>query len=175
MSETLFPYYERELVFIRQLLEEFQRNYPAAAARLLLEPNRSGDPQVERLIESFAILAGRVQHKLDDEFPEISGALLQTLYPHYLAPIPSLGLLQFDLDAARVQLPNGFTLPRHSPLHTEPVGGATCKYRTTDAVTLWPVRLTGAVFQGPPFPRGLTPPPRAAAALRHQVESQGGM
>ena len=44
-----------------------------------------------------------IQQKLDDEFPEISGALLQTLYPHYLAPIPSLGLLQFDLDAARVQ------------------------------------------------------------------------
>jgi type VI secretion system protein ImpG len=175
MSETLFPYYERELVFIRQLLQEFQRNYPAAAARLLLEPNRSADPQVERLVESFAILAGRVQQKLDDEFPEISGALLQTLYPHYLAPIPSLGLLQFDLDAARVQLPSGFTLPRHSPLHTEPVGGTTCKYRTTDVVTLWPIRLTGAVFQGPPFPRGLTPPPRAAAALRLQFESQGGM
>jgi type VI secretion system protein ImpG len=175
MSETLFPYYERELVFIRQLLQEFQRNYPAAAARLLLEPNRSGDPQVERLIESFALLAGRVQQKLDDEFPEISGALLQTLYPHYLAPIPSLGLVQFDLDAARVQLPNGFTIARQAPLHTEAVGGTACKYRTTDAVTLWPVRVAGAVFQGPPFPRGLTPPPRAAAALRLQFESQGGM
>ncbi|MCI0641742.1 MAG: type VI secretion system baseplate subunit TssF [Gemmataceae bacterium] len=173
MDETLFPYYERELVFIRQLLQEFTRNYPSAANRLLLEPNRSADPQVERLIESFALLAGRVQHKLDDEFPEITTALLQALYPHFLAPIPSLGILQFDLDAARAQLPNGFTIARHSPLHTEAVDGVPCKFRTAYPVTLWPIRLTNAVFQGPPFPRGLTPPAGAAAALRLQFECLG--
>lgn len=40
MSDELFPYYERELLFIRQLSQEFAREYPAAAGRLLLEPNR---------------------------------------------------------------------------------------------------------------------------------------
>jgi type VI secretion system protein ImpG len=173
MNESLFPYYERELVFIRQLLQEFSRNYPATAGRLLLEPNRSADPQVERLIESFALVAGRVQHKLDDEFPEISTALLQTLYPHYLAPIPSLGILQFELDAARAQLPNGFTIPRYSPLHTDAVDGRPCKFRTAYPLTLWPIRVAGAVFQAPPFPRGLTPPAGAGAALRLQFETLG--
>src|SRR5262245_63338517 len=118
MHETLFPYYERELLHLRQLVQEFSQRFPAAADRLLLEPNRSADPQVERLLESFALLAGRVQHKLDDEFPEISTALLEALYPHYLAPIPSLSIVQFELDAARAQLPGGFALERHSPLHT---------------------------------------------------------
>src|SRR5262245_24195620 len=119
MSDSLFPYYERELLFIRQLTQHFARKYPAAAGPLLLQPNRSADPQVERLLESFALLAGRVQHKLDDEFPEISTALLEALYPHYLAPIPSLSIVQFELDAARAQLPGGFALERHSPLHTD--------------------------------------------------------
>src|SRR5207245_10819359 len=36
MSDELFPYYERELLFIRQLSQEFAREYPAAAGRLLL-------------------------------------------------------------------------------------------------------------------------------------------
>ena len=76
MSEALYPYYERELIFIRQLSQEFAQRYPAAAGRLMLEPERSADPHVERLIESFALLAGRIHHKLDDEFPELTQGML---------------------------------------------------------------------------------------------------
>src|SRR6266446_9119252 len=114
MSEALFRYYERELLFIRQLAQEFAKQYPAAAGRLLLEPNRSSDPHVERLIESFAILAGRIHHKIDDEFPELTDALLGVLYPHFLTPIPSLAILQFQLDATRGQLPDGFKIDKGS-------------------------------------------------------------
>jgi type VI secretion system protein ImpG len=49
VSEALYPYYERELIFIRQLAREFGQRYPAEAGRLLLEPDRSGDPHVEGL------------------------------------------------------------------------------------------------------------------------------
>lgn len=101
MHESLYPYYERELVFIRQLGQEFARRYPAAAGRLMIGADRINDPHVERLIESFALLSGRIHHKLDDEFPELTDALLGVLYPHYLAPIPSMGIVQFDLDADR--------------------------------------------------------------------------
>src|SRR6476646_9642690 len=130
MSEELFPYYEREILFIRQLTQEFARRYPGPAGRLLLEPNRSADPHVERLIESFALVAGRVHHKLDDEFPELTDALLQVLYPHYLAPVPSLALVQFELDAHRGQFTDGFRIERHSRLTTAPLQGLACKYRT---------------------------------------------
>src|SRR5262245_64769207 len=107
MSESIYRFYERELLFTRQMAQEFARQYPAAAGRLLLEPNRSVDPHIERLIEAFALLAGRVHHKIDDEFPELTDALLGVLYPHYLAPIPSMGIVQFELDFARAQLPDG--------------------------------------------------------------------
>src|SRR6516162_7572027 len=130
MSEALYPYYERELLFIRQLAQEFAKQYPAAAGRLLLEPNRSTDPHVERLIESFALLAGRVHHKIDDEFPELTDALLGVLYPHYLAPVPSMAVVQFQLDPDRGELPNGFLIDRHSRLRTQPVNGTPCKFRT---------------------------------------------
>src|SRR5271167_4900077 len=116
MSEELYPYYERELLFIRQFSQEFAKLYPAAAGRLLLEPNRSTDPHIERLIESFALLSGRIHHKLDDEFPELTEGLLGVLYPHYLAPIPSLSIVQFELDASRAGLPDGFLIDKHSRL-----------------------------------------------------------
>ena len=120
MSDALFPYYERELLFVRQLSQEFAKLYPAAAGRLLLEPNRSVDPHVERLIESFALLAARIHHKLDDEFPELTDALLSVLYPHYLAPIPSVAICQFEPTA---DFSEGSLVPRGTMLESEPIEG----------------------------------------------------
>ena len=37
MSQDLYPYYERELLSMRQLAQDFQRQYPAAAGRLGIE------------------------------------------------------------------------------------------------------------------------------------------
>ena len=129
MSEALYSYYERELLFIRQMAQEFAKQYPAAAARLQLEQNRSIDPHVERLIEAFALLAGRVHHKLDDEFPEITEALMGVLYPHYQSPIPSMSIVQFQLDPEQDQLTSGYTLAPETELETEPIQDEPCRDR----------------------------------------------
>ncbi len=175
MSQALYHYYERELTFIRQFAQEFAKQYPAAAGRLLLEPNRSTDPHVERLIESFALLTGRIQHKIDDEFPELTSALLSVLYPHYLAPIPSMTIVQFELDPSRGQVAKGYTIDRLSRLRTRPVGDLPCKYRTGYPVTIWPIRVRSARLSRPPFPRGLSPPRGTQSAMVIQLECVGGM
>lgn len=174
MSRTLYPYYERELYFLRQMAQEFGKQYPATAGRLLLEPNRSVDPHVERMLQGFALLAGRVQHKLDDEFPELTTALLGLLFPHYLAPFPSCAILQFEPDPSGGADPSGFRLPAGTRLHTQPIGSVRCRYRTAYPVTLWPVTVTSADWVLPPFPRDFQAPPGSAAAVRIVLElSQG--
>lgn len=175
MSKSLYARYESELHFIRKLAQEFAEQHPAEAGRLLLEPNRSLDPHVERLIEAFALLTARVQNKLDDEFPELTDALLNVLYPHYLAPVPSMAIVQFELDAARVSLPDGFLIEKGSVLQTPPIRDLRCKFRTGYPVTLWPVELTAARLMPPPFPAGLRAPPKTAAALRLQFECQSDL
>ena len=165
MSEALYPYYESELYFIRKLAQEFARKYPAAAARLQLEPDRSADPHVERLIEAFALLAARVRNKLHDEFPELTDAMLSVLYPHALAPVPSFAVVQFTVDPARAT-PEGVKIPTASPLHSARVGDMVCKYRTCYPLTLWPIAVAEAKLHPPPFPPGLNPPVAANAALR---------
>lgn len=172
MIDHLFPYYERELRYINLLTQEFARRHPNAAQRLGLEATGSSDPYVERLLETFALLAGRTRAKIDDEYPELTDALLQFLYPHFLAPIPSMALVQFEIDPTRVQLAAGFPIPIHSTINaaTEPTP---CKFRTAYPMTLWPIRLEGASFRGPPFPPGLQPPPGTAAALRLQLSCVG--
>jgi type VI secretion system protein ImpG len=174
MSESLYRHYERELTFIRHMAQEFARQYPAAAGRLLLEPNRSADPHIERMIEAFALLTGRVRQKLEDEFPELSDAMLSVLYPHYLAPVPSMAVVQFVADPARTPLKDGFVIPRHSRLRTRPVNDQPCRYRTGYPVTLWPVALTQARVQPPPFPNDFRAPQGAASALRLTFECQAG-
>lgn len=173
MNESLFPYYERELLFIRQLAQEFRRAYPTVAPRLMLEANRAADSHVERLFQSFAFLAGRTQQRLADDFPEITDALLHVLYPHYLNPIPSFTLLQFDLDPLRAQMPGGFELKRGSIMSSPPIDSVPCRYRTTSPLTLWPIRVAQASFLPPPFPPGVTAPPGAAAVMRVQFETTG--
>ena len=103
MMDDLYPYYERELAFMRELAGEFAVNYPQAAARLNLERHRCDDPHTERLIEAFSLIAARIHHRLDADFPEITQSLLNLVYPHYLRPIPSASIVQFRAaEAARL-------------------------------------------------------------------------
>src|ERR1700744_4302753 len=98
MRDDLLTYYERELAFLRHMGAEFGVKYPKIASRLSLEPDKCEDPHVERMIEAFSFLAARVQLKIDDEFPEITESLLNVLYPHYLRPIPSMSVAEFQVD-----------------------------------------------------------------------------
>src|ERR1041384_86050 len=111
MSDELLPYYERELSFIRRLGAQFGKDHPKIDGRLRLNEGMSDDPHVERMIEAFAYLNARTRHKLDDEFPELTESLLSVLYPHYQAPIPSMAIVQFDLDP-EAKRTTGHTIPR---------------------------------------------------------------
>jgi type VI secretion system protein ImpG len=174
MRDELLPYYERELKFIRQMAGEFAEKYPKVAGRLLLQPDTCDDPHVERLIEAFALLAGRVHRKLDDEFPEITEALLDVLYPHYLRPVPPQAIVQFQLDPSQ-SAPASTRVPRGVPIHSRPENGSVCSFRTCYPVTLWPLRITGASVS--PVNRFATPgmPADAAAVIRIGMECLGGL
>ncbi len=165
MSEALHDHYREELFFIRKLALEFRQRYPAIAARLQLEENRSADPHVERLIEAFALLTARVQLKLNDDFSELTDALLHVLYPHLVTPFPSCSILQFDLPADRGN-PQGVKFPAGSMVHTQRPGDPPCRFRTSYPLTLWPLELKEAKLHPPPFPGGLIAPDKSIACLR---------
>ncbi|MBK7353866.1 MAG: type VI secretion system baseplate subunit TssF [Nitrosomonas sp.] len=150
MLQELLPYYERELTYLRQLAKEFANEYPKIAGRLKIDGEVCEDPHVNRLIEAFSFLAARVHKKLDDEFPEITDALLGMLYPHYLRPIPSMAIVQLNVDPDQIQMTGPYTVPRHTMLFSREVKGMPCKFRTCYPLELWPVKITHAQF----FPTG---------------------
>lgn len=147
MRDELLAYYERELAFLRQSGAEFAQKYPKIASRLLLEADKSEDPHVERLVEAFAFLASRVHLKIDDEFPEVTESLLNILYPHYLAPIPSMSIAQFALDPRQGKLTAGYSIERGTTLYSRPIQGTPCRFRTNYPVTLWPIEVASASLE----------------------------
>jgi type VI secretion system protein ImpG len=172
MQDTLLTYYERELAYLRLLGQEFAQSYPKIASRLLLEPGKCEDPHVERLIQSFAFLAARIQRKIEDEFPEITDALLGVLYPHYLAPIPSMSIVEFMLDPEQGKLTAGYLLPAGTQLFSRPVEGVQCRFRTCYSLTLWPIEVVSAKLE-PPEPSQWTT--KAAGVLRLELQTVGGV
>ena len=90
MDPRLLRYYNLELQHLRESGAEFAQEFPKIAARLGMHGLEVADPYVERLLEGVAFLAARVHLKLDAEFPRFTQALLETIYPHYLSPIPAM-------------------------------------------------------------------------------------
>lgn len=165
MSDPLLPYYNQELTALRRLGAGFAEAHPKIAGRLRLAPDAVDDPHVERLLEGVAFLGARVQHRLDDEFPELTDALLGVLYPHYLAPFPSCAMMQFHCPADR----DGPThLPAGISLDAEPVRGDRCRFRTAWPQTLWPIEIESVKLAALPLASVPVNPeaPGAASVLR---------
>ncbi|MDS4025614.1 MAG: type VI secretion system baseplate subunit TssF [Candidatus Contendobacter sp.] len=148
MDPRLLEYYNRELQHLRELGGEFAREFPKIAGRLGLEGFECADPYVERLLEGFGFLAARVQLKMDAEFPRFTQHLLEIIYPHYLAPTPSMAVVQFQPDPTEGALEKGFVISRDSELRSILGKGeqTPCEYRTAHEVKLWPLELVEAQY-----------------------------
>lgn len=169
MADGFLQRYNDELSAIRRRAARFADAFPKIAGRLRMTGEIADDPHVERLIQSFAYSAARVRQKLDDEFPELTDGLLETLYPHYLAPLPSMSIVRF---APSTTLASVQTVPRHTEIFAEPIGGEACRFRTTQDTDILPVEIVSASLSGHPIS---APPSRhtgAAGCLRLTLRSR---
>lgn len=172
--------YQDELSHLRELGTEFAREHPKIAARLGLEGMEVADPYVERLLEGFAFLAARVQLKLDAEQPRLIAQLLESMFPNFLAPVPSMMVARLVVDANDPNLARGHAVPRGSTLHSLlPRGQDTlCEFRTATALTLWPIEITQVqIFShAPDLGLAHLPPARPAkCGLRIRLRAGGGL
>src|SRR5881394_334087 len=180
MDERLLGYYNNELHHLREMAGEFAREFPKVAGRLALDKDAKEicpDPYVERLLEGFAFLAARVHLKLDAEFPRFTQSLLETVYPHFLSPIPSMAVVRFEPEESDAALAPGVVMPRGSLLRSVPGKGekTSCVFQTAHPVRLLPVRVLEARY----FTRDLAQlnlPPQVAAkaAIRLRLQITAG-
>ncbi len=152
MKPWLLPYYNRELQHIRESASEFAEAYPKVAGRLGLSGFDCADPYVERLLEGFAFLTARVQYKLDAQFPQFTQHLLEMVYPHFLAPVPSMLIAKLEPDMTQGSLKDGYVIPRGTQLRSrKSARGATpCIYKTAHETTLWPLAIEAVDYLAGP-------------------------
>jgi type VI secretion system protein ImpG len=166
MADRFLQRYSDELAALRRRAARFADAFPKIAGRLRMTGDVADDPHVERLIQSFAYSAARVRQKLDDEFPELTDGLLETLYPHYLAPLPSMSIVRFEPSEA---LASAQIIPRHTEIIAEPVRGEACRFRTTQDVEVVPVEIAAASLTGQPISAPASPFAGAAGCLRLSI------
>lgn len=169
----VLDYYNAELGYLRKVGGEFARAHPKVAGRLQLGSHVSPDPQVERLIESFAFLTARLQRTIDVEVPAISSAMLEVLYPQYLNPVPPMAVAELVADPEQGTLSTGFRVEPGTPLFAETEEGETCWWRTTAPVVLQPLQVVRAALESPgahPFTADF---PTAAQVVRVRLGKAG--
>jgi len=177
MDERLVAYYNSELRYIREMAAEFAREFPKIAGRLALDRDAKEicpDPYVERLLEGFAFLAARVHLKLDAEFPRFTQTLLETVYPHYLSPVPSMGIVRFEADPREPGPEEGFLLERGTALRIQS-DETPCQFRTAHPVRLWPLKITDSQYYTRTIGElGLPDSAEAKAAVSIRLQTAGG-
>ncbi|MES2259285.1 MAG: type VI secretion system baseplate subunit TssF [Pseudomonadota bacterium] len=180
MNPRFLRYYSQELQHLREVGGEFAREYPKIAGRLGLEGFDCADPYVERLLEGFSFLAARVQMKVDAEFPRFTQHLSELVYPHFLAPTPSMAVVQLQPDLSNPSLKQGYKVPRGSVMRSVLGKGdnTACEYRTAHDVTLWPVELVEAKFfthSGTQAGVDVQLPASVKAGIRLRLRTSGGV
>ena len=180
MDPRLLKYYNHELQHIRERAGEFALEYPKIAGRLGLDSFECADPYVERLLEGFAYLSARVQLKVDAEFPRFTQHLLDMVYPHYLAPTPSMAVVQCHPDLLEGSLNEGFLIPKATALRSQLGKGeqTACEYRTGHDLILWPIELIEAEYLngvGAVANLGVPSLPGLKAGIRLRLKTTAGL
>ncbi len=138
---TVNRYFQSELSALRQLGRRFAERNPALAPFLA---QTGQDPDVERLLEGFAFLTGRLRQKLDDELPELTHSLMHLLWPNYMRPIPAFSILQFDpLKRAGPSV----RVVRDTAVESVPIQGERCRFRTCYATDVMPLQLSHLAYR----------------------------
>ena len=144
----------------------FAEQYPKVASRLLLEPGKCDDPQCVQTIYCVRFPDRTRTFEVDDEFPEITQSLLGIVYPHFVGPIPSMSIVEFQVDVDTEKLTTGLKIPKESLLYLKPVNGVPCKFRTRYDTMPWLLSVTAAQWASPDRLRASLRSTDAAYALR---------
>lgn len=143
MHPKLLDTYNEEVLRLREHVGEFGGRYPKIARRLGVHGEDIGDPFIERLIQSFGFVAARMRLQLDAAFPRLTRRLLEVVYPNYVRPTPSMGVVRFYPCREKGDLMEGYPIARGTAYDTRlPNGERTpCTFRTTQALRLYPLEV----------------------------------
>ena len=147
--DQLTDYFKSELAELRSDALEFARDYPAIADELALNQGKSRDPHIELLLQSFAWMTSRLRQNMEAETKQLPAILLQQLYPQLVSSIPSMAIMECDVDGFSADFDNGYLFNGQRQFEPINVNGKTeatarlnqCRFSSCHPVNLWPLKV----------------------------------
>ena len=161
-----------EINYLRHAGQDFSRKYPRIASRLEISGQESPDPQVERLLESFAFLTARIQARIEDQSALIPAALLQQTYPFLSEPTPPMSTVRFNSTEENPVAPSGHFIPKGTHLFAQTSEGDFCRFLTSYDVDLRPIEVVSAAME-PAASYTYFDTSRVASVLKVVLKGQG--
>ena len=149
MNAEFLRFYEQELSVLYEQAAAFAEEFPGIAERLGGLTREKTDPGITGLIEGCAFMAARVQLKLSSEFLTFTTELLERLLPDYLAPTPSLMLVEARPDFGNKDLVSGKTFAAGSLIDTvfvEAERRVACRFRIAHDLRVVPLAISDAEY-----------------------------
>lgn len=140
-KKPFYDYFQHELAFLRHSGQRFAERHPKIAKRLDFKGTESQDPHVERLLQSFAFLTGRLQQEIDRNYPLLSTAILETLYPQFTAPAPSCATVHFNYTELSGKITEKFVIPKGTTLYDQKIEGHPIFFQTAYETTIYPLQI----------------------------------
>ena len=138
----LRDFYLNELDALRDDGVEFAHSHPDVAKELGMGKSHWRDPQAEMLVQSFAFLSARIRNQMEQDRCAIPNALLNHLYPHMQAPLPSMTVVKAQ---ASLQTADGRSVERGRIFSVEAEAAKRtmlCRFSNCYDTPIWPLTAT---------------------------------
>jgi type VI secretion system VasI/ImpG family protein len=171
----LLDYYRDNLGYLRRLSGEFAAEFPKIARRLLLSEVDCQDPYIERLLEGTAFLAARVEKKLDDGYYPFLEAVLNSVAPDAMYPIPSGAVMEVSPGSSGENAANGALMEAGTVFEASIPGINTpCRFSCAASVPIVPFAVSRAEYLSRDLASLGIKNPKAESALRLGFSSPPG-
>lgn len=139
--KNFLDYYHNELLFLRKKGGVFAKKHPNIAEKLDIKNGESSDPQTERIIESVAFMAARLNQKIDSNAQNIAFFLLYALYPNLVNIFSPCGIAKIEYDK-NLSRPDKLLIKKDTALFINSKNNVECQFRTIYPITLYPINIS---------------------------------
>lgn len=138
----LLKCYEQELNYVRNLYQRYAIDHPQMAKCLNISSHNAPHPHLEQIMQYHALGNAILRDQLEDDYSKIAEAILTTVHPHMLSPIPALSIVQFQVDPKKIT--NKKNIPAETLLQTINPHFQPCFFTTRYETQLLPLSVTDA-------------------------------
>jgi len=148
--DDILQHYEAELDYMRRAFSEFEVAHPQKARALNIKAGQSGDPDLQRLSDSLALVSARLSKRLDDTLPEFALDLARMIAPTFLLGAPAYCPVQ--MVAAETSLMGPLLIDAGTTLDIEAKGDRpACRFSVARPTQVAPVKVSGVQLERAPL------------------------